>query len=133
MPSNFGRLLYRFRHSLRRLGYHIDRLRRRFRSTIRNRLCGSLHLLCRSSRLCCLRTLRRIRRFPQVKKAPKKLDYCEVEGECMYSKDVISFAREMGYYNGTDVVCFRLSISCVYCSISACSPLTFSKSSGYCA
>ena len=44
----------------------------------------------------------RIRQFPQVKKANKKLDYCEVEGECMYSKDVISFAREMGYYSGPD-------------------------------
>ena len=44
----------------------------------------------------------RIRRFPQVRKAPKKLGYCVVEGECMYSKDVISFAREMGYYSGPD-------------------------------
>jgi len=44
----------------------------------------------------------RIRRFPQVKKAPKKLNYCEIAGDCMYSKDVISFAREMGYYSGPD-------------------------------
>lgn len=44
----------------------------------------------------------RIRRFPQAKKADKKLGFCVVEGECMYSADVISFAREMGWYEGTD-------------------------------
>ena len=44
----------------------------------------------------------RIRQFPQVRKADKKLGFCVVEGECMYSADVISFAREMGYFDGKD-------------------------------
>lgn len=44
----------------------------------------------------------RIRQFPQAKKLNKKLGYSIVDGECMYSNDVISFAREMGYYNGAD-------------------------------
>ena len=44
----------------------------------------------------------RIRRFPQAKKADKKLGFCVVEGECMYAADVISFAREMGLYEGPD-------------------------------
>ena len=44
----------------------------------------------------------RIQQFPQAKKADKKLGFCIVENECMYSADVISFAREMGFYNGTD-------------------------------
>ena len=42
----------------------------------------------------------RIRQFPQAKKADKKLGFCVVEGVCMYSADVIDFAREMGYYEG---------------------------------
>ena len=44
----------------------------------------------------------RIRQFPQAKKADKKLGFCVVPGECMYSADVISFAREMGYFDGPD-------------------------------
>ena len=44
----------------------------------------------------------RIRQFPQAKKADKKLGFCVVEGECMYSADVIDFAREMGYYEGAN-------------------------------
>ena len=44
----------------------------------------------------------RIRQFPQAKKADKKKGFCIVEGECMYSADVISFAREMGWYEGPD-------------------------------
>ena len=44
----------------------------------------------------------RIRTFPQAKKADKKLGFCVVEGECMYSADVISLARELGYYEGPD-------------------------------
>ena len=44
----------------------------------------------------------RIRQFPQAKKADKKLGFCVVPGVCMYSSDVISFAREMGWYNGPD-------------------------------
>ena len=45
----------------------------------------------------------RIRQFPQARKADKKLGFCIVPDECMYSADVISFAREMGYYDGPDV------------------------------
>ena len=44
----------------------------------------------------------RIMQFPQAKKIDKKLGFYVVEGECMYSPDVISFAREMGYYEGSD-------------------------------
>ena len=44
----------------------------------------------------------RIRQFPQARKADKKLGFCVVEGESMYSADVISFAREMGYFDGAD-------------------------------
>ncbi|MBR3405418.1 MAG: C69 family dipeptidase [Bacteroidales bacterium] len=45
----------------------------------------------------------RIRQFPQAKKADKKLGFCvTADGETMYSADVISFAREMGYYEGPD-------------------------------
>ena len=45
----------------------------------------------------------RIRQFPQAKKVDKKLGFCvTADGNCMYSADVISFAREMGYYDGPD-------------------------------
>ncbi len=44
----------------------------------------------------------RIRQFPQVAKAKKNSLYQEIEGECMYSSDVISFAREMGFFSGED-------------------------------
>ena len=45
----------------------------------------------------------RIRQFPQAKKADKKLGFCVTkDGDCMYSADAISFAREMGYYDGPD-------------------------------
>jgi len=44
----------------------------------------------------------RIRQFPQAKKIDKKKGFGIVEGECMYSADVISFAREMGWYDGAD-------------------------------
>ena len=44
----------------------------------------------------------RIRQFPQAKMIDKKKGYGIVEGECMYSADVISFAREMGFYEGAD-------------------------------
>ncbi len=45
----------------------------------------------------------RIRQFPQVKKADKKKGFCITrDGETMYSADVISFAREMGYFDGAD-------------------------------
>ena len=52
--------------------------------------------------ICAYANASRIRQFPQAKKADKKLGFCIVEGECMYSADVISFAREMGYYDGPD-------------------------------
>ena len=52
--------------------------------------------------ICAYANSSRIRQFPQAKKADKKLGFCVVEGECMYSADVISFAREMGYYEGPD-------------------------------
>ena len=52
--------------------------------------------------ICAYANSSRIRQFPQAKKADKKLGFCVVEGECMYSADVISFAREMGYYDGPD-------------------------------
>ena len=39
----------------------------------------------------------RIQQFPQMKKADKNLGFCVTkDGNCMYSADVISFAREMG-------------------------------------
>ena len=44
----------------------------------------------------------RIRKFPQAKKIDKKKGFGIVEGDCMYSADVISFAREMGWYEGPD-------------------------------
>ena len=44
----------------------------------------------------------RIRTFPQAKKLDRKKGFYEVPGVCMYSADVISFAREMGYYEGPD-------------------------------
>ena len=44
----------------------------------------------------------RIQKFPQAKKVDKKLGFCIVENECMYSADIISFAREMGYFSGED-------------------------------
>ena len=52
--------------------------------------------------ICAYANSSRIRQFPQTRKADKKLGFCVVEGECMYSADVISFAREMGYFNGAD-------------------------------
>ena len=47
----------------------------------------------------------RIRQFPQVakmSKADKKRGYCEIPGECMYAADVVSLARELGLYEGSD-------------------------------
>ena len=45
----------------------------------------------------------RIQQFPQAKKVNKKLGFCVTpDGDCMYSADVISFAREMGYFDGAD-------------------------------
>ena len=52
--------------------------------------------------ICAYANSSRIRQFPQARKADKKLGFCIVEGESMYSADVISFAREKGYYEGPD-------------------------------
>ena len=53
--------------------------------------------------ICAYANASRIQQFPQAKKADKKLGFCITpDGECMYSADVISFAREMGFYEGPD-------------------------------
>ena len=52
--------------------------------------------------VCAYANSSRIRHFPQTSKVDKKLGFCVLEGECMYSADVISFAREMGYFTGKD-------------------------------
>lgn len=44
----------------------------------------------------------RITTFAQAKKIDKKLGYCNVNNEVIYSSDVISFARKMGWYEGND-------------------------------
>ena len=69
--------------------------------------------------ICAYANSSRIQQFPQVKKADKKLGFCITpDGQCMYSADVISFAREMGYFDGKDAdFSFR----------EAYQPMTFSK------
>lgn len=52
--------------------------------------------------ICAHANVSRIRTFPQAAKIGKKQAFGEVEGECMYSKDVVSFAREMGFFSGKD-------------------------------
>ena len=52
--------------------------------------------------VCAYANASRIRRFPQARKVDKKLGFCVVGDECMYSADVISFAREKGYFDGKD-------------------------------
>ena len=52
--------------------------------------------------ICAYANSSRIQKFPQAKKVDKKLGFCVVENECMYCADIISFAREMGYYDGPD-------------------------------
>ena len=52
--------------------------------------------------ICAYANSSRIRQFPQARRPDKKLGYCVVPDECMYSADVISFAREMGWYDGPD-------------------------------
>ena len=52
--------------------------------------------------ICAYANSSRIQQFPQVKKVDKKKPFCEIEGVCMYSKDVISLARELGLYAGSD-------------------------------
>ncbi len=65
--------------------------------------------------ICAHANISRIRQFPQVSKAKKNSLYQEIDGECMYSSDVISFAREMGYFNGKDE---DFSFRDAYCPIS---------------
>ena len=52
--------------------------------------------------ICAYANSSRIQQFPQVKKVDKKKAFNEIEGVCMYSKDVISTARELGLYEGSD-------------------------------
>ena len=52
--------------------------------------------------VCAYANASRIRRFPQARKADKKRGFCVVGDSCMYASDVISFAREMGFYEGDD-------------------------------
>ena len=52
--------------------------------------------------ICAYANSSRIRQFPQAKKADKRLGFCVVPDECMYSADVISFARSKGYFEGKD-------------------------------
>ena len=52
--------------------------------------------------ICAYANASRIRQFPQVRKPDKKKTYCEIPGVCMYARDVVTFAREMGYYSGSD-------------------------------
>ena len=52
--------------------------------------------------ICAYANSSRIQQFPQARKADRKLGFCVVPDQCMYSADVISFAREMGYFDGED-------------------------------
>ena len=52
--------------------------------------------------VCAYANSSRIQQFPQARKVDKKLGFCVIEGECMYAADVISTARELGFYSGTD-------------------------------
>lgn len=53
--------------------------------------------------ICAYANSSRIRQFPQAKKIDKKKGfYVTADGETMYSADCISFAREMGYFDGAD-------------------------------
>ena len=60
----------------------------------------------------------RIQQFPQAKKVDKKKGYFIVPGECMYSADVITLAREMGWFDG---------INADFSFREAYQPMTFSK------
>lgn len=52
--------------------------------------------------ICAHANQSRITTFPQTKKIDKKLGCYVVGDDCMYSSDVISFAREKGYFSGKD-------------------------------
>lgn len=64
--------------------------------------------------ICAHANLSRIRKFPQAKKVDRKLGCYVVEEECMYSRDLISFAREKGYFSGPDA---DFSFRDAYCPI----------------
>ena len=65
--------------------------------------------------ICAHANISRIRQFPQVSKAKKNSIYQEIEGECVYSSDVVSFAREKGFFSGEDK---DFSFRDAYCPIS---------------
>ena len=53
--------------------------------------------------ICAYANSSRIQQFPQAKKVDKKLGYFVADnGDCLYSADAISFAKEKGYYDGPD-------------------------------
>ena len=53
--------------------------------------------------ICAYANSSRIQQFPQAKKVDKKLGYFVADnGDCLYSADAISFAKEKGYYEGPD-------------------------------
>lgn len=71
--------------------------------------------------ICAHANLSRIRQFPQEQKRSYKslssnnLKYVSrPEVECVYARDVISFAREMGFYSGSDA---DFSFRDAYCPI----------------
>ena len=69
--------------------------------------------------ICAYANSSRIQQFPQAKKVDKKLGYFVADGgNCLYSADVITLARELGFYEGADKdFSFR----------EAYQPMTFSK------
>lgn len=52
--------------------------------------------------ICAHANQSRIRQFPQTKKFNKKQGWYEIPGECIYSKECISYARQMGWFTGKD-------------------------------
>lgn len=64
--------------------------------------------------ICAYANLSRIRQFPQAKKIDKKLSCYNVADTVLYSADVISFAREKGFFTGKDA---DFSFREAYCPI----------------
>lgn len=52
--------------------------------------------------ICAHANQSRIRVFPQAKKLNKKQNWYEVEGECIYSAQCITYARQQGWFSGKD-------------------------------
>jgi len=52
--------------------------------------------------ICAHANISRIRQFPQTRKVDKKHECCVVGDSVIYSADVISFAREKGFFSGED-------------------------------